>query len=46
MANSKRRDIFDADLIKVATAAEATETDSRDIIEYMNTALFQYKILL
>jgi serine/threonine-protein kinase HipA len=45
MVNGKGRDISDADLIKAATAAGVTEADTKDIIEQINTALFQYKIL-
>lgn len=45
MVNGKGRNITDADLIKAATAAGATEADTRDIIEQINTALFQHNIL-
>jgi len=45
MVNGKGRDIFDADLIKAATAAGVAEADTKDIIEQINTALFQHNIL-
>ena len=45
MVNGKGRNITDADLIKAATAAGATEADTKDIIEQINTALFQHNIL-
>ena len=45
MVNGKGRDISDADLIKATTAAGVTEAETKDIIEQINTALFQYKIL-
>ena len=45
MVNGKGRNITDADLIKAATAGGATEADTRDIIEQINTALFQHNIL-
>ena len=45
MVNGKGCGITDADLIKTATAAGVSETDVRDMIEQIDTALFQYKIL-
>ena len=45
MVNGKGRDITDADLIKTATAVGVTEADTKNIIEQVNNALYQYKIL-
>ena len=45
MVNGKGRNITDADLIKTAAAAGVTEGDTRRIIEQVNEALIQYKIV-
>ena len=45
MVNGKGRNITDADLIKTAAAADVSETESKDMIEKINTALFQHNIL-
>ena len=45
MVNGKGCNITDADLIKTATAVGVTEADTKNIIEQVNTALYQYKIL-
>ena len=45
MVNGKGCNITDADLIKTAAAAGVSETDTGEIIEQIDTALFQYKIL-
>ena len=45
MVNGKGRNITDADLIKTATAVGVAEAATKDIIEQVNTALYQYKIL-
>ena len=45
MVNGKGCNITDADLIKTATAVGVAEAATKDIIEQVNTALYQYKIL-
>ena len=45
MVNCKGHSITDADLIKTASTANVSETETKDMIEQINTALFQYNIL-
>ena len=45
MVNGKGCNITDADLIRTAAAAGVSETDTGEIIEQIDTVLFQYKIL-
>ena len=44
MVNGKGRNITDTDLIKAAAIAGVTESETRDMIAQINTALFQYDI--
>jgi serine/threonine-protein kinase HipA len=45
MVNGKGCNITDADLIKTAATANIPETESKDMIEAVNAALFRHNIL-